>query len=510
MFKKGLFAIAVVLAAWLYWGNTSKTVDNSLNLSGPFEFTSQDLAKNGYLFTRLQVVESLIRIEDDAALSPQLATAWTQSDDGLTWTFTLRDNVKFHNGDTLNAAAVIDAIERARTKPGVIKHVPFDTITEQNGQVVIQLTKPYRPLLSVLAHYTMAIAAPASYHADGTIGTLYGTGPYQVTALTPPHKAHVSRFDEYWGDNATIEHVHYLAGHRSESRALLAESGQADLVYTLDPASIDNLQENPNVTVHMRSIPRTVLLKVNNEHPLLNSPEIRQAISYAIDRSGIAEHIVRVPGAEAYQLFPPALGNWHLDSYASRSRDLGKAQQLLIGQGWEKNEDGIMSRNGETFTLNLTTYSDRPELPVIATALQAQLREAGIDLQISIDNSSAIPAKHHDGTLELALVARNFGTIANPLGILLNDFARHEGSDWGPMNWSSTDMQALLKSITTEQDETAYQQQAQQIATILADEMPLIPITFYTQLVAVNQRVNNFTFDPFEINYRLSEMTLND
>ena len=92
----------------------------------------------------------------------------------------------------------------------------------------------------------------------------------------------------------------------------------------------------------------------------------------------------------------------------------------------------------------------------------------------------------------------------------MKDFAEHKGSDWGPTNWSSQEFSQLLTDLSATKDAASYQKQAQQASQILAEQMPLIPITFYTQLVAVNKKVGNFSFDPFEINYRISEMTLND
>ena len=257
-------------------------------------------------------------------------------------------------------------------------------------------------------------------------------------------------------------------------------------------------------------MPRTVLIKLNNEHPFLNHSDIRKAISLALDRKGIADHVLRLPGSEAYQLFSPALGVWHMGNYGVSARNLDTAKSLLADHGWTLNGDNKLEREGKIFEINLTTYSDRPELPLVATAIQAQLKEIGIQVEISIDNSSAIPAKHQDGTIELGLVARNFGATVDPLALLLKDFAEHKGSDWGPTNWSSPEFSQLLNRLSATKDPASYQQHAQQAAHILANEMPLIPITFYTQLVAVNKKVGNFSFDPFEINYRISEMTLND
>ncbi|MGL4734098.1 MAG: ABC transporter substrate-binding protein [Enterovibrio sp.] len=483
---------------------------NSLTISGSFEFNSQDLAKDGFLFSRLQVVESLVGISEDSQPYPLLAKSWAMSDDGLVWRFQIRPEVQFHDGSPLTALAAANALNHALNKPGVIRQVPIKAITAQNNEVVVELNAVYRPLAAVLAHSSLAIAAPSSYDASGNVIQLLGTGPYQIAQLQAPHKASVIRFNDYWGKPASIESIDYLAGHRSESRALLAQTGQADLVYTLDPISLPMLQQNHNLDIHIVSMPRTVLIKLNNEHPLLNHADVRQAISLAINRRGIAQSVLKLPGSEAYQLFSPALGVWHTPAATRPQRDLAAAQSLLTKQGWALNSQGLLEREGQVFKVQLLTYADRPELPLIATALQAQLKEIGIHVEIAIDNSSSIPAKHHDGTLQMALIARNFGTVADPLPLLLSDFATHKGSDWGPTNWSSPQFSQLLAELATEPDAERYRLLAGQASQLLTNQMPLIPVTYYSQIMAVNKRVMGFSFDPFEINYHVAQMSFND
>ncbi|GEM80469.1 ABC transporter substrate-binding protein [Vibrio superstes] len=505
MIKNTLIAAMFGLITWLFLGYQAIDKENTLVIGGPFEFTSQDLSKDGYIYARMQVAESLFEVQPHGALKPKLATSWRVSEDGLQWTFPIRSDVNFHNGERLTADSIIFSLTHAMTKPGVLNQVPFKRVYSHDNQVVVELLEPYRPLVSVLAHYSAAILAPSSFDDEGNVVDILGTGPYRASVIAPPHKLNVRRFEGYWGAVPMIEEVHYLTGHRAESRALQAQSGQADLIYTLDPASIDLLQASDNLDVHSESIPRTVLLKFNNEHRFLNNKETRQAISLAIDREGISNHIVRVPGSEAYQLFPPSLADWHLDYEDTPQRNLEKSRLLLEQQGWNLNSEQILERDGERFALKLVTYADRPELTVISTAIQAQLRELGIDIDVSVDNSSAIPAGHHDGSLEIALVARNYGTISDPLAILMDDTKSFKGSDWGQMNWSSKDLDTTLHNMMLSDDE-GYKPLAQEAAKILADEMPLIPVVFYTQQVSINKRVQNFKFDPFENNYRVSEM----
>lgn len=244
-------------------------------------------------------------------------------------------------------------------KPGVIQQAPISRLSTSGDRVTIELEKPFRPLLSTLAHFSTAILSPDSYDSEGNVVDIKGTGPYTVATLAPPHKLNVTRFEDYYDTAPSIRELHYLTGHRAESRALQAQSGQADLIYTLDPASLDMLQQSDTVDVVSESIPRTVIIKLNNEHRFLNDKGIRQALSLALDREGIASHIIRVPESEAYQLFPPALSHWHVENANQMTQNIEQAKALIQSQGWQMAEDGIMTREGERFSLNMVTYADR-------------------------------------------------------------------------------------------------------------------------------------------------------
>jgi peptide/nickel transport system substrate-binding protein len=481
---------------------------DQLSIGGPFEFTSQDPSRDGYLYTRLQVAETLLDVDARGQLLPGLAEAWSRSEDGLVWRFSLRQGVRFHDGAALNAAAVVQALQAAQNKPGVLAAAPIEAFEAEDERTLrVRLSRPYNPLAAVLAHYTTVILSPASYKAQGQVTRLQGTGPYQIERFDPPHRLGVVRFADYWGTPANIQRVVYLTGHRAESRALQVMAGQTDIVYTLDPASLDLLRRRDNVRVHSYTISRTIQLKLNLADPLLAERDTRLALSLAIDRSGLTNGVLRVPGGEASQLIPPSLADWHLSDLPTVPRDLPRARVLLAAQGWQAGADGVLQRYGERFQLRLITYADRPELFQLATAIQAQWRELGIDLQVSVANSSDIPAGHHNGTLQVALIARNYGNIADPLGLLLADYGDGGNGDWGAMGWHNSELPALLAAQQSERDATRYHDRAQRVAQILVDELPLIPVLYYTQQTAVSSRVQGFSFDPYERNYRIAEMS---
>lgn len=473
-------------------------------LVAPFEIKGTDPTLSGDIFLKMSIVETLVNADTAGQPLPGLATSWTVSDDGTQWRFTLRPGVKFHDGSALTAESVVNALEVSRSKPGLLDKAPVTAIRADAGQVVIELSQPFTPLLSMLAENRAQILAPASYDATHKVVQIIGSGPYRMTSLQAPQKLTVARFHDYWGDAPAIEQASYMAVGRAETRALLAESGNADMVLNLDPASRSRLKNNGNVQLLSVSIPRSVLLKVNAGHPLLNDVRVRQALSMALDRQGIARAILRYPAA-VDQLFPPSVAQWHNASLTPLTHQPQQARALLAELGWKPGADGVLQRHGKPFSLTLTTYPDRPELPLIAAAIQQQLREVGVRVAINTTNSGEIAAKHHDGTLALALVARNFALTPDPLGTLLQDYAP-QGGEWGAMNWSNATFNQTLADLVQGRDPAKSQAERQQLTRILQTDLPTIPVAWYQQTAAVSKRLSGATLDPFERTFGLEKM----
>lgn len=240
-----------------------------------------------------------------------------------------------------------------------------------------------------------------------------------------------------------------------------------------------------------------VMLKVNAGHPFLKDVATRQALSEAINREAIGSAVLRYP-AQATQLFPPAVGAWHNSSLTPLTWQPEQAKKQLAAAGWTPGPDGILQRDGKRFALTLTTYPDRPELPLIAMVIQQQLRQIGIDITLNSTNSSEIPVKHHDNTLELALIARNFALTPDPTGTLLQDYAP-QGGDWGSMNWHNAEFDKALHQLTLADSPESHAT----LTRILQQELPVIPIAWYQQTAAVSKKLDGVTLDPFERSFGL-------
>lgn len=504
MFKA--LAMTLIATSVLASQTTIAADKTRLNVSSPWEITSYEPSVSGFAFYRLGVMETLVDATVDGVLVPGLATDWQMSEDGLSWRFSLRDGVSFHDGSQLTAEITAEALQRASANPGILKRAPISTIETDKKQVVITLDSPFAALPALLTHSTTVIAAPASLDKEGSYIAAIGTGPFAVDTFTPPQSLDVKRFADYWGNKAKLEKVSYLAAGRAETRALLAESGDADLVFSLDPSGYTRLGEIDAVDTIAVPIPRVVALKLNAGHKFLEDPRARRALSLAIDRIGIATAITRFPEATASQLFPPALDQWHNDKLEPLSQDIEAAKALLAELGWLAGDDGILSRDGERFSILLRTFPDRPELPLIAAALQAQWRAIGIELEVSVSNFSEIPAGHQDGSLHVALYARNYGLTPDPIGTVLQDFGPG-GGDWGAMNWDSAEVAQALENIAATNDQAVRSSNIATVVDTLHEQLPLIPIVWYQHTVSVATGLEGYVVDPLERKYRLNNLS---
>jgi len=478
---------------------------DTLSLAAPWEISATDPSKGGFVFTRLEIAETLVDFDATGRPVPGLARDWSLSDDRLTWRFRLRPAVTFHDGTGLTPENAVAALRRAWAKPGLMRRAPIAAIAAEGADtVLVRLSAPFAPLPALLGHYSAQILAPASYDDSGAVGRVIGTGPYRIERLEPPQRLTAMRHETYWGAKPAIEKLAYLAVSRGETRALMAESGDAQILFNIDPFSRARLARNRKIAIHAMALPRSLSIKINAGHPILRDARARQALSLMLDRAGIARALMRDPAAEANQLFPPSLGDWHLPDASRLPMDRDKARALLGELGWMPRRDGMLERDGTPLRLSLRTFSDRPELPLIATAIQDQARAVGIAMDVLIGNSSDIPARHRDNTLELALIARNYGLLADPLGALLQDFSA-TGGDWGAMNWHDDTMLGDIDALLLDDDPA----RRRRIAQILQRDLPLIPIAWYQQIVSVSRSVGDFSIDPFERSYRISRMRWN-
>ncbi|PJG83695.1 ABC transporter substrate-binding protein [Caviibacterium pharyngocola] len=515
--KKLILLLLLMLAVGGYFffseNGAKSAVENQANIEQqplivvtPWEITSLDPGKSGYLFQRLQLAETLVETDSHGKLLPSLAESWQANENADKWVFNLRRDVIFHDGSRFTADNVLHSLQTAMSKPSVLNAKLIKKITAlEDFQVEFELEKPLAAFPAYLAHYSALILANSAFDEQGNVVKLIGSGPYRALKIEPPQKIEQEAFADYWGEKAKIKHVSYLANSRSEMRTLLAQSEPNYLVFNLEPASLNRLRQDPNLQLKSNSIARTIQFKLNGTHPLFADMEVRQALSDAIDRRGIAESVLRIENGAADQLFPQAFSDWRLNVTQS-APDYADIKSRLLRLGFQTDEQGMLLKDGKPVKFTLRTFSDRPELPIIATALQNQWRQIGMDVAVSVGNFSEIPAGHQDGSLEMGLYARNYALVPDPIGALLQDFAP-QGGDWGVMNWQSENLTQALAQLEKTTDPKQQYPLKQQIAEIIYREKPIIPVVYYQQNAVAHKTLQGLEIDPFERNFGLSKLS---
>jgi ABC-type transport system substrate-binding protein len=292
------------------------------------------------------MAETLVTLDSSGKLQPLLATKWDQASDGMSWTFTLRSGVKFSDGTPFNAAAVKFSIDRLlspttfKSQPGVlggktgIDHV----VAVDDTHVQFFLKTKFSPFAAALSQTNAAIISPASVNVapnkPEVVTQPVGTGPYVFKERVASDHITMTANPNYWGTKANFDTQTYKIVPEAASREALVKSGGADII-ALPPANdLPALQNDPSVHVVLGPSDRTIQIVINTQdstQPLLQKPEVRQALNYAIDKSAIIKTVMF--GAATPLSGPMASTLFGYCATGSYNYDANKAKSMLQSAG---------------------------------------------------------------------------------------------------------------------------------------------------------------------------------
>jgi peptide/nickel transport system substrate-binding protein len=496
---KGLAGFGVVATiAGLRPANAQQA--DLLRVIQPFEFRTLRLADAGYAYTRAGIVETLVAVDPQGRIVPAVAESWSVSDDARTWRFRIRAGVTFHDGTACDAAAVKASFERLLPSALYLRQARITSITATGQEVVFSLQDPFGPFLAYLIDNSMGILSASSFNAAGEVTQLVGTGPYRVTTLEAPRAIDLARNETYWGRKAGFTRARYEAVTNGETRANIAIAGDADLVFNVPAQAQARIEAAATMRTERTIIPRVHVLMPNCGKPQFADARTRRALSMSLDRQAMATAIMRNPALNALSYFPPALADWTFTDLPGHRQDVAGANALLDQMGWARGADGIRARDGVRFAGTLRTFANRPELPVLAAAMQQQFRAVGYEMTISVGEFQAIVDGQKDGTLDMGLSSRNLTIVPDPIGTVALDFTTDTlpPGAAGATNWRNDEIRAAVRGYLMEGDGAKQAALRREIVRILNSELPVIPVSWFDQIVAVNRRVAGFINDPFE------------
>lgn len=479
-----------------------------LRVAQPWEFKSLQLSEAGFTYARAGITETLVASQPDGRIVPGLASSWTVSDDGLHWRFRLREAL-FHDGTRLDAALAKASFERLLPQSLYLKRAGIHAIEADGQDLVLKLDKPFGPFLSYLVDNSAALLAPSSFDADGRVTALISTGPFKIASIDLPRTLSLVRNDAYWGEKARVASVRYEAVTNGDTRTNIAIANDADIVFNLTAQGVGRAA-SAGMKIERVVIPRTHILMLNCARPQFAEAAVRRALSMALDRDGMAAGIMRNKALAATQYLPPTLSEWHFPDLPPFRQDVAAANALLDSAGWVRGPDGIRTKGDVRFAGTLRTFANRPELPVIATAMQAQFRAVGFDLGISVGEWQAIYEGQKDGSLDLGLSSRNLVMVPDAIASIALDYAADSVAPGGSgtTNWRHDGLRQEVARYLAEVDDKRRATARRAIAGIIHDELPIIPVTWYDQIIATHPRIAGFVNDPLEQRYFLDRIAI--
>jgi peptide/nickel transport system substrate-binding protein len=465
-----------------------------------YEYVSQILDIAAY--------DTLVTVEapDFTKIQPRLATSWTISPDGTTYTFKLRPGVKFTSGNPLTAQDVRFSLRRLKNlkdNPAFFMDPVKDIEVVDDLTVRIVLNGPDSSFLAALAAVPCGIADSKVVTAKGGTDAddakdkdkatewlnnqSEGSGPYRMVSFTKNVEAVLERNPGYWGPKPYFAKVIIRHVSNGTTQREMVERGEADVAHDIDADLAAKITQGPKIKIVDGLSMNEVYMGLNTRPEVskeISDKRVRQAISYAIDYEGILKGLLRGAGDRPPGMIP--LGVLGADKTLNRQRDVAKAKQLLTEAGYP---------NG--FSVKLV-YWTSPLLGVasepLAAKLQADLAQVGIKLTLDPKERSVAIAEIRSAKLPLYLSSWSPDFLdADPWV----DAFYAGGPSTKRVGYVNAKVNDLAATAKREQNLAKREGIYKEITSIAAlDDVPFIMLVQPKNYVAMNPAIKGYAMHP--------------
>ena len=429
------------------------------------------------------VFEGLMKPTSTGDLTPAVAESYTVSEDRLTYTFTLREGVKFHNGDEVTAEDVVYSIHRcADTTDGTPLVEAFSVIQSVEAvdarTVAITISEPSNEFIS----YMTTAILPADYDQQDTAPV--GTGPFKFVSRAAQDNIVLEKFDEYWGTPAYLDKVTFKIMENADSLIMSLQSGAIDLCSHLTSTQVAQLGDDFYVAEGTMNLVQALYL--NNAEKPFDDVRVRQALCYAVDKQGIIDLAFNGYGSPIGSSMYPAFGKYFDESLTNYyTKDVEKAKSLLADAGYP---------NG--FEMTITVPSNYQPHIDTAQVLVEQLKEIGVTAKIELVEwgtwvSDVYSGRQFQSTV-VGVDASNM-TARALLERFTSDYAKNF------INYNNADYDALFQQALTTYDDAEQTAIYKAMEKNLTENAANVYIQDLADLVAVRQGLEGVTFYPIYV-----------
>jgi ABC-type transport system substrate-binding protein len=452
--------------------------------------------------------ETLFDRSPDGELQGLLATSFDVSEDGLTYTFHLRQGVTFHDGTAFDAEAVRYNFQRKiELQLPTWDSIPWDSMEVVDDHTLrVHLTAPAPHIVNVLSAKTWSMYSPTHAEAvgeDGVKSEGVGTGPFMQREFRPNDVLHLVRNPNYWQDGLPyLDEVVFRIIPDPNTRAALLEAGDVDIAIGLPMPVTLRLDGDPRFNILSEVGARQYYITLNNFRGPTSEVLVRQAINHAVDKEGIVNAVFLRVGAEvadAVYMTPvvngyrPA-GVWEYDPE--------RAGALLDEAGWTLGADGVRVRDGERLSLSL--YTRRGAVTgdfEIAELVQGMLAEVGIEVVLEVlESASFVPAvtvPKEESQYDMANLT--WGTVTGDGEYVVSTIYRSDAEAPRLYNRAYYDNPEVdrLSDVSRQAATLAERNEIYaQIIPIVFEDAPILQLVNSVEFLATRSNVHGIYFEP--------------
>ncbi len=471
-------------------------------------------SEDGTAILERQIYDTLVyRDPMTEGIIPGLATSWTISDDGLVYTFSLRNDVTFHDGTVFNATAVAENFSRIvnlgseQAKARILLSSIFagDEIVD-DFTIRLKLAQPYAPFLDVLSQPYLGMASPTAF--NNYSGNRYqfhqvGTGPFVFQDYIPGKSITIRRNTAYrWGpsfydvaNEASVDQIEFRFMSNSKQRLATLDDSAADIVSNLLPVDARSLTGNSSIQIFpVRIAGQPIQFLINTSRFPTDSLAFRQALIYSANRNFIVDSIFQRFSAVAWSPLTANMLYYDRGLEGAYAPSTGNAQSLLEAAGYlDTNNDKSLDIGG--IEASITVLLQSGDLyPDIARSLVTQWRTIGINANIvSVPTFSSLQARID--TNDYNLVA--FSTRATDPAVLSDFFVIGGRNNWS--KFSDDQLTSLLGQGIVQADEATRTSLYAQIQQQIMNQAIVLPIADPIRLDGALKHIQNLAFDSLGI-----------
>lgn len=434
------------------------------------------------------IYEGLVKPDSEGNLIPAVASDYSMSEDGLIYTFTLREGIKFHNGNPVSVADVKYSIETcAGLNGGEPVISAFSNVasveTPDERTVVITLKEASNSFVAILSTAEAAIV-PAD--AEDLQNHPIGTGPYKFVSRSLQENVELERFDEYWGEPAHIKNITLKVIADSDSIVMNLKGGAIDMFARISTAQAAELGEEFEVLEGTMNLVQAMYL--NNAVAPFDNEKVRQALCYAVNKQEILDFVSEGKGTPVGSSMFPAFGKYYVDLNDTYTTDIDKAKELLTEAGYP---------DGFSFTVKVpSNYQQHIDT---AQVIAEQLKQIGVTANIElIEWETWLNDVYQGRDFEATLVGVDASTVT--AGAMLSRFrsdAHNNFTNYNNAEYDAAYEEALAAETASDDDKAT--ECYKKCETILAQTAANVYIQDICELVAIRKGFAGYEFYPLYI-----------